>query len=170
MEFLVDSLKRNPKAAYADIKAKADEKKLKLFPIMFGRAQLLLGIVKGAKRGTGKAAKAAAAKTGKAGRPIDGSSKSSQVRALLATGMSAGEIAKKVGCTLGLVYNVKSTSGASKKRGPGRPPKAAAKSSGSTSLDGLAGILDAVKNSERERVQMRAALEKIQAVIADALA
>ena len=50
MEFLVDSLKRNPKASYADLKAKADEKKLPVFPIMFGRAQALLGIVKSAKR------------------------------------------------------------------------------------------------------------------------
>ena len=37
-----------------DIKAKADEKKLKLYPIMFGKAQVMLGIVKSAKRGTGK--------------------------------------------------------------------------------------------------------------------
>ena len=60
MEFLLDQLKKNRNAAYADIKAKADEKKLKLYPIMFGRAQLLLGIV---KRGAGKtkAAKAKAA-------------------------------------------------------------------------------------------------------------
>jgi hypothetical protein len=50
--------------------------------------------------------------------------------------------------------------------------------SGGASLDGTAGILD-VKNSERERTQMksadreraqlRAALEKIQAVLSDAL-
>ncbi len=37
-EFLVDALKKNPKAAYADIKAKAEEKNLKLFPVMFGLA------------------------------------------------------------------------------------------------------------------------------------
>ena len=39
MAFLVDALKKNHKASYAELKAKADEKKLKLFPIMFGRAQ-----------------------------------------------------------------------------------------------------------------------------------
>ena len=51
MAFLVAALKRNRKAAYRDIKAAADKKKLKLFPIIFGRAQAMLGIVKSAKRG-----------------------------------------------------------------------------------------------------------------------
>lgn len=45
MDFLVAELKKSRKAAYADIKAKADKKKLKLYPIMYGRAQALLGIV-----------------------------------------------------------------------------------------------------------------------------
>jgi hypothetical protein len=180
MEFLVDALKRNPKAVYADLKAKADEKKLKVFPIMFGRAQTLTGIVKMPKRGQGKAAKARAAKAsaapsragnGGGGRQADPSSKSGRVRELLATGMSAADIAKKVGCTTGLVYNIKSTigrgGGGTVRRGPGRP-----RSTGSmvSSADGIAGILDMVKSAERERSQLRAALEKIQGVIADALA
>lgn len=181
MDFLVSALKRNPKAAYADLKQKADAKKLKLYPIMYGRAQALLGIVKSAKRGSGKAAKATAAKKAKAagtaksgtksrGRQIDPSSKSGRIRALLSSGMSAGEIAKKVGATTGLVYAVKSNMGKGKatasKRGPGRPRKTAA----STGMDGLEGILAAVKNSERDRAEMRAALEKIQGVIAGVLA
>jgi hypothetical protein len=37
-------------------------------------------------------------------------------------------------------------------------------------MDGLEGIVAAVKNTERERAQLRASLEKIQAVLADALA
>lgn len=171
MEFLVSALKANPKAAYADIKAKADEKKLKLFPIMFGRAQALLGIVKSAKRGQGKAAKAKAAKApAKRGRPAgsSGGSKSERVRELLKTGMSAADIAKKVGATTGLVYNVKSTMGMAGKRWPGRPKRAA--SASLNGLSGLDGILSAVKQSERERTQMRAALERIQVVLADALA
>jgi len=99
------------------------------------------------------------------GRQPNGDSKSGQVRALLATGISAAEIAKKVGCTTGLVYVIKSKMGKSSKRGPGRPRKVA-----TPGLDGLAGIIDAVKNTERERAQLRASLEKIQAVLADALA
>jgi hypothetical protein len=174
MDFLVSALKRNPNAVYADLKAKADEKKLPVYPIMFGRAKALLGLVKSAKRGTGKAAKAAAARKrgsggGAPGRKADASSKSGQIRALLGSGMSAAEIAKKVGASVNLVYNVKSTMGKAGKRssrGPGRPRKAAAPAS----LNGLDGILAAVKNSERDRTQMRAALERIQAVVADALA
>ena len=62
LEFLTDALKRNPKAAYADLKAKAEEKKLTVYPVMFGRAKLLLGLVKAKPRGTGRFAKASAAK------------------------------------------------------------------------------------------------------------
>jgi transposase-like protein len=94
-------------------------------------------------------------------------SRSDQVRALLGTGMSAADIAKKVGCTPNLVYVIKSKAGASAKRGLGRPPRARSTSSG---LDGLAGILEAVKDNEIQRAKLRGALEKIQAVLADALA
>ena len=178
MEFLVSALKANRKASYADIKAKADEKKLKLFPIMFGRAQLLLGIVKGAKRGTGRFAKASAAKrgaapkpstgTGRRGRQPDANSKSGQIRELLKTSMSVSDIAKKLRCTPALVYNVKARAGGGgAKRGPGRPPKAMA--GAGPSLNGIAGILDAVKNSERERASLRAALERVQGILVDAL-
>jgi len=178
MEFLVDSLKKNRKATYADLKAKADGKKLAVYPIMFGRAQALLGIVKSAKRGQGKMAKATAAKaraaktTGGAaparrgrGRPTNAASKSGQVRALLGTGMSPADIAKKVGCTTGLVYNIKSTSGQAAKRGPGRPRKVAA----GAGLDGIEGIVAMVQSGERERGKMRMALERIQGILADAL-
>lgn len=183
MELLLDQLKKNRKATYADIKANADEKKLKLFPIMYGRAQLLLGIVKGAKRGTGKFAKASAAKrSGTAtaapaargrGRQPDANSKSGQIRELLKSGMSPMDIAKKVKCTPALVYNVKARLGgggsAPAKRGPGRPPKTASSRTGS-GMDGLAGILDMVKNGDRERAALRRALEKIQTVIEGVLA
>ncbi len=217
MTFLFTALKSDAKASYADIKTKADKKKLKLYPVMFGRAQAMLGIVKSAKRGTGKAAKATVRKTkptgrktkatahktkptvrkakatvrkakptvrkakatvrktkptGKRGRPINPSSKSGRIRGLLGSRMSVAEIAKKVGATVALVYNVKSKASGSrkapvagKKRGPGRPPKA--KSSSSTSA--LGGILAAVQNAEKDRVRMRAALKKITAVISDAL-
>src|ERR1051325_11860492 len=82
MAFIVESLKKSKSASYADIKAAADKKGLKVWPIMFGRAQLLLGHVKGAKRGTGKYARATAAKAAGGsprGRKPDASSKSGQV-------------------------------------------------------------------------------------------
>lgn len=71
MDFIVDSLKSNRSAAYKDIAEAAAKKKLKIYPIMFGRAQALLGIVKAAPRGQGKAAKAKAAKNAPvAGAPV----------------------------------------------------------------------------------------------------
>lgn len=54
------------------------------------------------------------------------------------------------------------------KRGPGRPPKAKA-APAMAKLDGIAGIVAAVQASERERARLRAALEKVQAVLADVL-
>ncbi len=127
------------------------------------RAQALLGIVKSAKRGTGKTAMANAAKSTSTGGRFDPSSKSRRIRALLATGMTAAEIAKKVGCSTPLVYMIKSSIGLTGTRGPRRPRDAA------PSMDGLENILAHVKNSERERSQMRGALERIQSVIAGAL-
>ncbi len=172
MGFLVSALKANPKAVYADLKAKADEKKLKVFPIMYGRAQAMLGIVKSAKRGTGKAAKATAAKArakpaAKASSAAKGGSKSDRIRELLKTDMSPAAIAKKVGATPALVYTIRSKAGkgGGAKRGPGRPRKTAAPAS----FDGLAGLVATVRGAEQERVKMRAALEKIQAVLASAL-
>jgi transposase len=111
---------------------------------------------------------------GRAGRKPDANSKSGQIRALLGSGMSTADIAKKVGCTTALVYNVKSAAGGSGKRspgkrspgkrGPGRPRRAAA-----AGFDGLNDILAAVQQGEKQRTQMRAALERIQALVSDAL-
>ena len=113
MDFIVEQLKKNRKAGYAEIKSAADAKKLKVFPIMFGRAQALLGIVKAAPRGQGKAARA------KAG----------------------------------------------PKRGPGRPRRNARGSFDDT----IAGIITAVKGGEQAKARYRAALERIQTILADAL-
>ena len=81
--------------------------------------------------------------TKKRGRKPDAGSKSGQIRELLKQGLKPAEIAEKVGCSIPLVYNVKSKeSGGAKKRGPGRPKKAAA-SSASANVSGLDGILSA---------------------------
>lgn len=66
MQFVLDYLKKKPKAAYAEVKEAAAKKRLKIFPIMYGRAQTLLGHIPMSPRGKGKAArkkKAAARKT-----------------------------------------------------------------------------------------------------------
>lgn len=59
LQFIVDTLKSNKSASYADIKAAADKKGFTVWPIMYGKAKALLGMVPVAKRGQGKAAKAA---------------------------------------------------------------------------------------------------------------
>jgi hypothetical protein len=46
LAFLVDVLKKDRNAVYADVKAAAEKKGLTVWPIMFGRAKLTLGYVK----------------------------------------------------------------------------------------------------------------------------
>lgn len=124
MEFIVESLKQNRSASYKEIAEAASKKKLEIYPIMFGRAQTLLGIVKAAPRGQGKAAKAKKQAAKAAPAPVA-------------------------------------------KRGPGRPPKAAAAPAFDGTLDS---IVAAVKSSEHTRARYRGALEKIHAILAEVLA
>ena len=103
------------------------------------------------------------------GRQPDPSSKSAQVHDLLQAGMSVADIVKKVGCKRGLVYVVKSRMAATApKRGPGRPRKVAAPTTGS-SLAGLDGIIAAVTGAQTQRAKMRAALEKVATIVKGAL-
>ncbi len=105
------------------------------------------------------------------GRPTNPNSKSGKIRALLRSDLTVAQIAKKTGATVALVYNVKAKASgakkkkrasAGKKRGPGRPRKA-------KGMDALGGILAAVQSAEKDRVRMRAALEKISAIIQNAI-
>src|SRR5690606_8690715 len=123
-DFLVESLKANKGATYADLRAKAEQKGLTVYPVMFGRAKAMLGLVKSSKRGSGKAAKKAAARRSTGGRGGRSGSKSERIRELLRTGMSASEIAKQVGCSVNLVYNVKAQGGGARSSSsPARPTR-----------------------------------------------
>lgn len=105
------------------------------------------------------------------GRKPDASSTSGKIRDLLATGLSASDIAKKLGCTPALVYNVKArmaNGGKKSGRGPGRPPKAKAAPTGT--MGGLGGILDMVKKNESERARLVGALQKVAELVRAALA
>ena len=136
MDFIVERLKKNPSTPYAEIAEAASKKKLTIYPIMFGRAQALLGIVKQSPRGQGKAARA---------------------KAEAAAGSSSG------GSSSGGAMPVK--------RGPGRPRKNPVVGSSTGSFDSsLEGIVAAVKGSEQAKARYRAALERIQSILADALA
>ena len=93
-------------------------------------------------------------KKARRGRPAGstvGGSKSDKIRELLKTGMPAGAIAKQVGATTGLVYNVKSRmSGTGAARRTGRPQKSgSAKAPGA---NGLEQLVTAVQAADRERV------------------
>ena len=104
------------------------------------------------------------------GRKPDANSTSGKIRTMLANGMEPSDIAKKLGCSASLIYNVKARmAGGGKKsgRGPGRPPKSSAPAA---AMDGLAGIVDMVKKSEAERARLHGALTKMAAILREALA
>lgn len=95
-------------------------------------------------------------------------SKSAKVRELLALGAPASDIARQVGCTLGLVYNVKARMGrgGTAERKPGRPTKSQSLSTGTFDYSTfLAGI----RSSEEETQQLRATLERVAQMISNAL-
>jgi len=53
-EFLVEELRAQPTVSYGELKTRADDKGLKIAPIMYGRAKALLGLVPVRPRGQGK--------------------------------------------------------------------------------------------------------------------
>jgi len=56
MDLIVAALKRNPKISYAAVKESASKKRLTIYPIMYGRAKALLGLVPVSARGSKKKA------------------------------------------------------------------------------------------------------------------
>lgn len=61
MDYIVSYLKRKPQASYQEIKDGAEKQRLTVYPIMYGRAQALLGLVPSRPRGSKKKAAAKAA-------------------------------------------------------------------------------------------------------------
>lgn len=62
MEFILSQLRKNPKAEYKTIREGATKKGYTIYPIMYGRAKSLLGLVEVAPRGSKKKKKKAAKK------------------------------------------------------------------------------------------------------------
>ncbi len=58
LELAREMLRKNKNATYAEVREKAESKGLPIYPIMYGRAKALEGLVKVAPRGTGARAKA----------------------------------------------------------------------------------------------------------------
>lgn len=69
MDYIVDYLKKDKNASYSEIAEGAKKKGYAIFPIMYGRAKALLGLVPVAARGEGKKAAAAAPAPRGPGRP-----------------------------------------------------------------------------------------------------
>ncbi len=87
LDYIVARLKKNPQATYKAIQEGAEKKGLTVYPVMYGRAKLLLGLVKPgkkkrkktAKRGPGRPRKTA----GRRGRPSKASSPLTAVQELM---------------------------------------------------------------------------------------
>jgi len=54
LAFIVAALKANKGVSYGDVKERADKKGLRIYPVMYGRAKALLGLVKVSPRGQGR--------------------------------------------------------------------------------------------------------------------
>lgn len=91
-DFVVAQLKKNKKAKYGDVAEAARKKGHKIFPIMYGRAKALLGLVESAPRGSGKAARRKVAKKKAAARKTTARRGPGRPRKTAATSLPAGSI------------------------------------------------------------------------------
>lgn len=62
MEFVISELRKDPDISFADVRDRAAARGLTIYPIVYGRAKGLLGLVPTARRGEGKRARASAAR------------------------------------------------------------------------------------------------------------
>jgi hypothetical protein len=160
MEFIVAALKSNPSVSYKEVAAAAAESKLTVFPIMYGRAQKMLGLAKGAVAGKSGAAKAPKAPKG----PKVPKAKAAKAKGSKAKGSKAGRPKSTAPVAVAEAAPVK--------RGRGRPrknPLPVTVSKASVKAGSLEGIVAAVKSADQARARYMAAIEKIQAILADAL-
>jgi hypothetical protein len=139
MEFLIGQLRNNPSAGYGEVQAAASAAGYTIYPIMYGRAKALLGLVKVAPRGAGKAAasKAPAA-------PEAGFGRSQGGRA------AVGRAALKPRATK-----------------PGRVPRSA--SGGGDPLQSLEAMIEDMKSVARERDRYQQALAQIADILDEVL-
>ena len=144
MEFLIEVLKNDANAVWKDAAAAAKEKGIKVFPVLWAQAKRRVA-------GGGEAA-AAPAPAAKAKR------KAGRKPGRKASGKRAKVSAPKPVAAVAPV----------KKRGPGRPRKVRA-TAGVAFDHAIGGIVAAIRDSEQSRNRFRAAIERIQAMVAAAL-
>lgn len=95
MQFVLDYLKRHRKAPYADVQAAGKEKGLTIWPILYGKAQLTLGIVR-KKRKAKKAGAPMVAATRSVGRPRGRSRKAGAAARLNGLGPALTDLINRV--------------------------------------------------------------------------
>lgn len=133
MDFVCGMLKKDKSVSYKEVQEAGSKKGFKIFPIVYGRAKALLGLVPTAPRGQGKAAKAAKSAPAKRG---------------------PGRPPKAAAA---------SASPAPAKRGPGRPRKEV------SALESIESLVSAMKQSDGVRDRYRRALEQALSIIQSAL-
>ncbi len=141
LEFCRLYLRKKPEAPFTEIRDAAKKKRITLYPISFGRAQALEGIVKVRPRG---AKKGATAKTRGPGRPKGSKNKRGP-------GRPVGSKNKR---------GPGRPKGSKNKAGPGRPRKSRA------ALDSIEGLVVSLKTLQRERDDAVRAIDKIRNLLA----
>lgn len=149
MQFTVDALKKDKKAAFADVRDAAKKKGLTLYPISYGRAKALLGLVKTSKRGTGRFARAKAAAAG------------GEVKRGPGRPRKDGSPPMKRGP--GRPRKDSYATSFAPKRGPGRPRKAV------DPMDTLNSLVSAMRQGASSAETYRRTLEKVYEVVGSAL-
>lgn len=183
MEFVLGELRTNPELTFAELKARANLHRIKVYPVSYGRAKALLGLVptrpraprkpKESERPSAAAAPAAPTPTPAraAGRPM-GARMQWLLQRLQATpdtgfpDLRAAAAAAGFVVTPQIVSLAKGRLGLRQRRGS-RPPRAesapAATASQAFDLDSLVAT---IREIEAERNRLRAALTQIAAILA----
>ena len=149
MQFTIEQLQKDKKISFADLRAAATKKGLVIYPITYGRAKALLGLVPMAKYGQSKKARAKAAQSG-APKRGPGRPKTHAPAAVVKRG--PGRPPKNA-----------SFSTFAPKRGPGRPRKQI------NPLDTLETLIGAMKAGVQASATYRRALEQVHQIVGAAL-
>ena len=145
MDFVCGMLKKDKDVPFKEVRDAGTKKGFKIFPIVYGRAKALLGLVPTAPRGQGKAAVATKAKA----KAKAASNKAASNQGVVRRGPGRPPKA--------------ASAAAPARRGPGRPRKEI------SALDGLESLISAMKQTDATRDRYRKALEQVLGIIQGAL-
>jgi hypothetical protein len=163
IEFAKEKLNLNPEASYADIKAQAKFEGIPIFPVVYGRAKALLGLVPTAPYGSkSKARKQAALEKAELAAQEDRAAKAAAAAAAAST--AAGT--PNAGTTNAGTTNAGTTDAGTNGNGNGNG--GSSRTSRAKALDpaaGLEAMIEDLRTAVQERDRYRAVLEKITEMI-----